>query len=571
MKRDIQELTKKEYDLIVVGAGAFGACAAWDAVSRGLSVALVERGDFCHATSANHLKMVHGGIRYIQHADIYRVRESCKERTALLRIAPHLVQPIPIVMPTYGHGMNGKEILHAGILLYDLTVFDRNKGIKDPARRIPDGRLISRTECLDLLPDLDKKGLTGAAIFYDGQMYNPPRLALSFLRSASTAGACVGNYLEVTDFLQKANRVSGVKVQNILDGDKFEIRGKMVLNASGPWANNLLRLGLGQGLKSTPSFSRDTGFVVTRRLTGDYGFACQVKTNDPDAVLSREGRHIFIVPWRDCSLLGSWHVVYKGEPDEFTVSEHELQSFLDDINEAYPKFGLKLEDISIVNSGLTLFGENVPRATDLSYGKRSLLIDHAKEHNVDGLLTLIGVRATTARGTAEKAIDLTLKKLGKKATRSKTSITTIYGGKIRYFEEFLRLAIEQHTPTTSAEVIRSLVHNYGSEYGEVLKYIDQNPSWAETVGNTKVLKAEIVHAVREEMVQKLGDVIFRRTDLGTGRHPGVDALQTCADLMAKELEWDENRTQKELEEVKTCFPMQYIEKKYLQNNRNGEV
>ena len=304
MRRSISALTEKEFDLIVVGGGIFGVCAVWDAVLRGLSVALVERGDFCHATSANHLKMVHGGIRYIQHADLYRVRESSKERTALLRIAPHLVQPIPIVMPTYGHGMNGKEILYAGILLYDLTVFDRNKGLKDPARRIPNGRIISRKECLDLLPDLDKKGLTGAAIFYDGQMYNPPRLALSFVRSASTAGACVGNYLEVTGFSQKANRIIGVKVKNVLDGNKFEIRGKMVLNASGPWANKLLRLGLGQELKSIPSFSRDAGFVVPRRLTGDYGFACQIKTKDPDAVLSREGRHIFIMPWRNCSLFG---------------------------------------------------------------------------------------------------------------------------------------------------------------------------------------------------------------------------------------------------------------------------
>src|SRR3972149_7864196 len=181
MKRNVATLADKEYDLVIVGGGIFGVCAAWDATLRGLSVALVERGVFAHATSASCFKIVHGGLRYLQHADLHRIRESSRERNSLLRIAPHLVRPLPVVVPTYGQGLRGKGLLRAGLLAYDLITFDRNRGITDPQRRIPRGYAISREECLGLFPGLESKGLTGGVGFHDGQMYSPARLALSSL------------------------------------------------------------------------------------------------------------------------------------------------------------------------------------------------------------------------------------------------------------------------------------------------------------------------------------------------------------------------------------------------------
>ena len=554
VQRSLSDLADKEYDLIIVGAGAFGSCAAWDAASRGLSVALVDRGDFCSATSANHLKIVHGGIRYLQHLDFYRVRESCRERTALLRIAPHLVQPLPIAMPTYGHGKLGKEILKAGFLLYDLIVPDRNRGIGDTSRRIPRGRIISRDQCLELFPNLEKKGLTGAGIFYDAQFYNPPRLALAFLRSAVDAGAHIANYLEVTDFLKKGNRIFGVEVKDLLTGNNLQIRGKIVLNASGPWAGQLLGNSISLRLSPEPNFSRDTGFVVRGRLAGDYALACRIRTSDPDAVLSRNGRHIFLVPWREYTLVGVWHVVHNMGPDQFTVTENELQAFLDELNEGYPNLDVTLEDISMVYAGLTLFGDNNPETKDLRFGHRSILIDHAKDHQVEGLVTLIGLRATTARGKAEKAIDLVMRKMERPKQGSETATTPVYGGNIEFFEDFQRRAVERHNSAFSSGVIRSLVHNYGSNYEEVLRYGEEEPTWTERVGNTNVLKAEIIHSIREEMAQKLGDVVFRRTDLGTGAHPGEEALRACADLMAEELNWNNVCREQELDDVRACFP-----------------
>jgi glycerol-3-phosphate dehydrogenase len=155
---------------------------------------------------------------------------------------------------------------------------------------------------------------------------------------------------------------------------------------------------------------------------------------------------------------------------------------------------------------------------------------------------------------AEKVIDLVFKKLGKKAPKSTTDRTPIYGGQVGCFEEFLSQAIAQRPANLPVDVIRSLVHNYGSQYRQILKYCGEEPKWMEILGTSTVLKAEVVHAVREEMAWKLGDVVFRRTDLGTGGDPGEEALRTCAELMASELGWDKDRMDKELEEVRTIFP-----------------
>ena len=418
MRRTLSALADKEYDLVIIGGGIFGICAAWDATLRGLSVALVESGDFAHATSANCFKIVHGGIRYLQHGDLVRIRHSSEERNALLRMAPHLVQPLPIIIPTYGHGMSGKEILGAALSLYDLITFDRNHGIADPTRQIPRGRLISRQEVLELFPDLEKAGLTGAAIIHDGQMYSPPRLALSFLRSAVEAGAQAVNYVKATGVLQSRDHISGIEARDMLTGEKFKISGRVVLNAAGPWAEGFLRLQPGLRLSPEATFSRDVFFTVARRFKGRYALTLQAKTSDPDAILSRQHRHLLLVPWRAYTLVGVWHVVYKGAPDEFTVTEEELHAFIDEINEGYPALELTLDDISMWNAGLILFGENKPGAVDLSFGKRSRLIDHAKDHGIEGLITLIGVRYTTARRDAARAIDLVFGKTSENMPRS---------------------------------------------------------------------------------------------------------------------------------------------------------
>lgn len=554
MRRNLSDLTRQEFDLIVVGGGIFGICAAWDAILRGLSVALLEKGDFAHATSANCFKIVHSGIRYLQHADLFRIRESIKELNTLLRIAPHLVYPIPIAIPTYGYGRKGKVFLKAGQLLFSLVTYDRNQGLRDPGRLIPRGYTISPQECLNLFPGLRKKGLTGALIFYDGQMYSPARLALSYLKSAMEAGVIAANYFEVSSFLRKGDRVVGVVGQDMLSGERFEIQGKVVLNATGPWAEGLLRQRMGISLKSKISYSRDAYFVIPRCLNGDFALAVQGKTRDSDAIFSRGTRHLLIVPWRNYTIIGVWHLAYKGEPDEFTVTEIDLRGFVNEVNEAYPQLSIDIKDISMWNAGLVPFGNDIAGVNEFSFGKRSRIIDHSKENHIDGLITLIGVRYTTSRGVAEKVVDMVFNKFGKKITKSKTFMTPIYGGEIVCFEEFLAQATEKIPQAFSNELIRGLIHNHGSEYSKILKYINEDETLGQTLGKSNVLKAEVVHAVREEMARKLGDVVFRRTDLGTAEYPGETEISVCAELMAKELGWDNARIRNEINEVNSAFP-----------------
>jgi len=553
MKRDIGSLTDKQFDVVVVGGGAFGACAAWEASSRGLSVALVERSDFCQAASANHFKIVHGGIRYLQHMDIKRVRESSRERNILLRIAPHLVKPLPIIVPTYGYGSKSKPVLKAGLSLYDLLTFDRNARITDPDRRVPASSTISRNQVLQHFPQLDPDGLTGAGIFADGQMLNPPRLVLAFVQSAVEAGAVAANYVEAQKFHIKDKRVIGIQALDRESGDSLDISGRVVLNAAGPWSERLLDQQPALGMGTRQTFSRDACFIVRKKLHDIYGLAVSGRTSDPDAVLSREKRHLFIAPWRDYSLVGVWHVVYNGDPDQFTVTRNDLGEFLDEVNEAYPHLNLNLKDVVRWNAGLTLFGDSQDGSKNLSYGKRSVLCDHADSFQIEGLVTLIGVRATTARGMAEKAVDMILRKLNRRGAPSKTARIPVYGGDIDRVASHVNAIQERYASFFGTRAAEALSQNYGSAVPQVLALGEADPNLLTPIGSTETIKAAVLYALKEEMALHLSDVVYRRTELASGAYPGDDAITVCADLMAAELGWDPGRRASEIEAVKNQF------------------
>ncbi len=563
MKRDLHKLTNKEYDVVIIGGGMFGACALWEASHRGLSACLIERGDFCEATSANHYKMVHGGIRYIQHGDLIRLRESSMERSAFLRIAPHLVTPLPILIPTFGHGMKGKEVLKLGMFLYDSITAGRNYKINDPQRKIPLCYSLSKDEVLNLFPGIKKNDLTGGAVFNDAQMYSPARLVLTFIKSACEMGADAVNYTEAETLLIKNNRCYGVKVKDKLDGNTFDIRGKIIINTTGPWAAKFLN-NSGIDIKPRPSFSRDTAFVLNRPAINNFALATTLKTHDVDTVIDRGGRHVFIVPWLDRNklMVGVWHIVWDKSEDKIFVTEDEIEQFISEVNEAYPDLELTTNDIALVNTGLTLFGENTPGSKRMSFGKRSILIDHKAADNIEGVISLIGVRATMGRGMAEKVIDLISFKFDKKVNVSKSKYTPLSGGEFSSFDSMFTGANQQWNNKIEQKSLKALLHNYGSNYNEVLEIIKDNPDLAEVVDNSNVLKAEVVHGIKKEMALKLKDIVLRRTDLGTTGHPGSEAIKTCAEIMAKELNWSENKMKKEISETEEFYNLHASIKSY---------
>lgn len=553
MQRDIKLLTGQEYDLVVIGGGIFAACAAWDASLRGLSVALIEKQDFASGTSANSFKFIHGGIRYLQHADIIRLKSSCNERSAMLRIAPHLVQPQPVIIPTYGFGKSGKIFLGIGMLIYDVLTLGRNRGIRDRKRHIPWTRFFSKKAVLEEYPDLEQDGLTGATMFSDAQMYNPTRLVLAFIKSAISRGARVANYVEATGLLRDGDRVIGVEAVDSKAGKTIQIRARSVLNAAGPWSDWLLEKALPAASNDKNVYSRDACFLIKRRFESAAAIAVQGRTKDPDALLSRPARHLFLVPWRDYTLVGVWHVVWKQTPEQVTVKEEEVQSFIDEINWAYPTLKLETKDVCMWNAGLVPFGENEEGADDLSYGKRSHFIDHKVTDKLENFITLIGIRYTTARGDSAKAIDLVCSKLGLKKT-ARTQDIPLVGGDIADFDVLVKQVHQQQKLSLSLDVVRALVHNHGTQVHDVIELAERDNSLAETLGDTKVIKAEIVYAVKNEMADTLADIVFRRTDLATGSNPGRQVLLECATLVSGMLMWDEAEQVRQVEQVEGRFP-----------------
>ncbi|MCB1970121.1 MAG: glycerol-3-phosphate dehydrogenase/oxidase [Geminicoccaceae bacterium] len=554
MKRQVEHLEGEKFDLVVIGGGIFGACVAWDAVLRGMRVAMVERQDFGGQTSANCFKMVHGGIRYMQHADIVRIRESCHERRALLRIAPHLVQPLPIAIPTYGHGMNGKLLLAAGMWGYDLLTCDRNRGIADPGRHVPFGYFLSRDDILRFFPDLHGDGLTGAAVFHDAQMYSPARLVLAFIRSAVDRGVVACNYVEAGDLVVENGRVRGLNCRDLLCGESFTIHADAVINATGGYSESLFRRWFEPDRTGKRTYSRDACFVVDRRFESPMAIALMGQSRDSDAVLAREGRHLFISPWRDASLIGVWHKVHEGDPRDLQVEDREIETFIDEINGTYTGLDIRPDEVRLWHSGLLPFGDARDSGRELSYGKRSIFIDHGREHGIGGLVSVIGIRYTMGRGDAARAVDMLLAGQGKRTHRPATDRIAIHGGEVEVFEDLVTEIHRSDGFPSGGAVARSLAHNHGSAYRGVLAHARNTPAMLQPITGTDVLGVEVLHAIRDEMAVNLADIVFRRTDLATAGHPGDEALRMAAVIAGRELGWNDGKVQEEIDGVMDCFP-----------------
>ena len=503
MVRNLANLSRQTYDVVIIGGGIYGVCIAWDAALRGLTVALVEKGDFGHATSSNSLRVIHGGLRYLQHGHIRRVRRSIQERAAFMRIAPHLIHPLPILIPTYGHSLRGKEILSLAVFLNKLVGMQRNQN-----KQLLEGRMIARQECLRRVPGLYAKGLTGGVIVYDCQMSNSERLVLAFARSANQAGAELANYVEAVGLLIHGGRVRGIKARDVLSGDEWRIAAKVVVNASGPWVDSVLTRLNGRSLSHRESLSKAFNLLINRQLISDsaLGVYSQYVFRDRDAILNKGSRLVFITPWQNRSLVGTAHLPYAADPDDFQIVEEEIQDFICEINDAYPAAGVTMRDIERVYGGLLPADTN---SGGVQLLREHQLYDHRKDDHIEGLISVKGVKFTEARYVAEKTVDTVFRKLGSKPAKSQTAFTPLYGGEMEDFEKFVSEETRLRYGELSEDVIRTLVAQYGSAYLEIFKY-REHPNEAVDAG-IDLIKAEVLHGIREEMAQKLADVVSRRT------------------------------------------------------------
>jgi glycerol-3-phosphate dehydrogenase len=556
MDRDLPRLTARPFDLVVIGGGITGAFAAWDAAQRGLAVALVERGDFGGATSAASSKVIHGGIRHLQKGEIGRVRESIRERATFLRIAPHLVHRVPFLIPTYGHGMRGQEVLRAGMLAYELLSCGQNRHLPDPERRIARHAVLSRRETLALEPALDARGLTGGVRYDECHMMSSERMTLAVIRAAAAAGAVVANYVEAEGFLRQGDGgpVIGIRARDRLEpgGSELEVRGAVVANITGPWALHVLarldrrpldRLKLSKGCH-----------LVTRPITQSGALALATQHRN-EGMVSRGGRHFFVIPWRGFSLIGTTNAPYAGDPAAVGASETDVAEFIAEIAAVYPAAGLERKDVHHAFAGLYPLVDKEVRSEVYQGGSQYEIQDHAPE-GIDGLITVIGAKYTTARNLAEQAIDLVFKKRGRTPPAPRTATTPLPGGDFARAADLhaAAQAIDARGPRLGEEVVRELMRGYGTEYAAVLRRVEANAeAGARVAPGRSTIRAMVEHAVEEEMARRLTDVIFRRTGLGTIGHPGAEALRTCAAILAAKLGWDGSRVASELEMAEAPF------------------
>ncbi len=539
MERDVEQMSKKRYDLIIIGGGITGASVAWDASLRGLKVALIEKGDFGSATSSATSKLVHGGLRYLKHMELGLVRESLQERRIMEIIAPHLVYPIPFIFPAYGWGVRGLPAIVSAMIFYDTLSYDR-KWLDDDDKKIPAHEKLSVEQTLELEPGINPKDMKGAVLYYDCQMYSPERLVLEFVLSAHEYGADVASYTKVEDLLKSGDTVKGVIVRDVFTDRIYNIEGDVTMNLAGPWAD--LIMGKLRG-RAHNGLVRSKGIhIITRPITSSHAVALQTPN----------GRHFFIAPWRGHSLIGTTDEVFKGLPDEFRVTDKDIENFIEEINETYPYGNLTKEDVKFFYGGLRPIVEKDTSIEVEVYdaSRKYEIYDHEKEDGIKGFISGIGGKYTTSRNMARKLVDLVYKKMNRPAPECLTHTTPLYGGQTGRYRSFVERALKRRPDALSDETVDNLCRNYGSRYRDVMDIAFEKKSYSDLITpEFPDIMAEVIYAIRHEMALRLSDVVFRRTGIGTLGNPGEDVLESVADVMSNELGWDKARRNKELDAV----------------------
>lgn len=533
MKRDPTTLADEAFDVLVVGGGIAGACIAWDAALRGFRTALVERTDFGHGTSANCFKIVHGGLRYLRHLDLRRMRESIRDRSTWLRSAPHLVEPLAFVVPTRDRGLERRFLLRAALALNDVISADRNRGLATE-RCLPRGRTCARAEAAELLPGRLPPGTTGAAVFHDAQMYSPQRLVLEVVRAASDAGACVMNHVEFLRPSIRDGRIIGGRIRDRLRGLDFDVRARMVVNAAGPAAPSIAAAIAGRPTAVPVRYSVALNLVL-RRPAHPVAFAMAgTRPDDPSAVVRTGGRKLLFMPWRGHQLVGTAHYEMDGPPAEFRLREEHVTRFLAEANRAWPGPPFEADEVALVHAGLL---PSEPPTGEPGAAVRLLkqrrIHDHVDD-GVGGALSVVTVKFTTARSVAEDVVDRVAAKLGSRAA-CRTAGTALPGARGPDWSTLADTARRRHADVLPDEVLDHLLRTYGTEYERILAYRSEVPGWDRRIAPpSPVIRAQLVHGTRHEMAATPEDLIDRRTEVGPRGLPRAAARSEAERVLRQE-------------------------------------
>jgi glycerol-3-phosphate dehydrogenase len=376
-------------------------------------------------------------------------------------------------------------------------------------------------------------------------------LLLEFILSAVDAGAEVANYVEAINFLQQDSRIIGVRARDLQTGQIFDIQARLVINCAGAWMDCLLeKAALHSGYATSVAMN-----VIVKQVWSEVavGLTSQPANGKPPQAL-------FIVPWRNKSMIGTCHIPWQDAPHTFKLNEAMVQGFLDQINSAYPPLKLSLEDVRHVTWGFLPVNKADANRQPVRLTRDGVVIDHQKKDGISGLISILGVKYTTARVVAEQAMDLAVDKLGIKTKECQTHMTQVRGGKIEDFRSFLRKALLKAPRALNERSTEHLVYTYGSEYQKLLECVLRQPDLARRIDPPlPVTLAEVEYAVHHEMALTLSDVIGRRTELGSTGLPSMATLQKCASLISREFQWSSEHQQQEIESVIQSYPFKQTE------------
>ena len=520
----IWDLSARRFDLLVVGGGATGAGIAREAALRGLTVALVERGDFGSGTSSKSSRLIHGGLRYLEHRRFGLVRESLAERGVLLRIAPHIVRPLGFLFPIYQGDRVSRWKTELGLTLYDILALGGN------VRR---HRVLGKRGVLDHEPLLRTPGLTGGALYWDAQC-DDARLSLATLRSAANHGAVVANYACVTAFEQENGRISGAILEDQLTGAHGTVHARVVINATGPWVDVIRRLE-DPGAPSMLAPTRGAHVMVARSRIGHHHAITFLSPID--------GRVMFVLPWGDRSYIGTTDTEFTGSIDQVTPTESDMLYLLRSANAIFPAARLGLEDVSFSWAGLR------PMMADAAKTPGARSREHLVTIGPRGLVSVAGGKLTTYR---RMAIDV-IHRIGQilklpvgepDPMKVRSATEPLPGGEAYKVEALFTRGVARGL---SEPTVAHLVGQYGSEAPGLYDIADEWPHLKEPVHpHHGAIGAEVVHAVRREYARRLDDVMFRRLSIAHETpDAGLAAVEPVSKLMGRELGWDDTRRREE--------------------------
>ena len=518
------DIELQEFDLIVVGAGVNGAAIARDAAIRGLRTLLLDKGDIASGTTSWSSRLIHGGLRYLEHGEVRLVRESLRERERLLRNAPHLVGPMPMVIPMYEGNRRRPSVIRAGMLAYDALSLDKS---------LPRHRVWSTRKALRRVPGLNPRGLRGAALYYDAQSTFAERLAVENVVSAAEHGATVATYCRVNRIVHDGNQVRGVVAADILGGGDFHVNAPVVVNVAGPWVDHVFA-GMGDAAPRMIGGTKGSHLVVDP-FPGAPSSALYYEAHD-------DHRVVLVIPWNGRYLIGSTDIRYEGDLDDVRTEEAEVEYLLNETNQVIPGAGLTRAHVRYAYAGVRPLPYQ-PAGSEAEISRDHAVVDHAPA--VRGLLSITGGKLTTFRALAEHAVDAVYRQLGRKPPRCETARLPLPGAAGVSLPSFRKSLIGRSGLPT--EGVERLVTIYGARAPDVLAVADRDPSLREPFyAGTGSIGAEVVFAVEREFARTLEDVMMRRTMVGLEPGHGVGADEAVAVIARRHLGWDEERARDEV-------------------------